>query len=378
MPERRARSQISWTGSDVFHAPGFRKCDQCILGTTALSDAGVIAGEHSVTQGCYFHFFFNVYLFIGCTGSWLQWARSLVEVCGIGFPDQGLNPGPLHFEFSLSHWTTREVPIFFSFFFFFFWCGPFLKSLLHLLQYCFCFMFWCFGQEAYGILAPQPGNRNFTPCTGSVSCSGISNSLWPHDCSQGSLWWGITLMGAGYKSLTMETDVLAFYLVPKRISGEWSGRSATWESRFPDLFYSSDSEFIWRGSKQDPRIHFLLPSPFLESHKVHQAMQGIRGRCVPGSRERGWEMVQLKDHQQQEMEQRASWNFTQAWRWWNTHLRLWKVATWRFISRAVTVHYTLSSTIFPSTKENQLRFGIKMMYISYNHIYLRMYSRIKL
>ena len=78
-------------------------------------------------------------------------------------------------------------------------------------------------------------------------------------------------MGAGYKSLTMETDVLAFYLVPK--------------------------------------ISF---SPFLESHKVHQAMQGIRGRCVPGSRERGWEMVKLKDHQQQEMEQRASWNFTQA------------------------------------------------------------------
>ena len=26
----------------------------------------------------------------------------------------------------------------------FFWCGPFLKSLLTLLQYCFCFMFWVF------------------------------------------------------------------------------------------------------------------------------------------------------------------------------------------------------------------------------------------
>ena len=39
----------------------------------------------------------------------------------------------------------------------FFWCGPFLKSLLNLLQYCFCFMFWYFGHEACGILAPQPG-----------------------------------------------------------------------------------------------------------------------------------------------------------------------------------------------------------------------------
>ena len=36
-----------------------------------------------------------------------------------------------------------------------FWCGPFLKSLLNLLQYCFCFMFWFFGHEACGILAPQ-------------------------------------------------------------------------------------------------------------------------------------------------------------------------------------------------------------------------------
>ena len=31
-----------------------------------------------------------------------------------------------------------------------------LKSLLNLLQYCFCFMFWLFGQKACGILGPQP------------------------------------------------------------------------------------------------------------------------------------------------------------------------------------------------------------------------------
>ena len=45
-----------------------------------------------------------------------------------------------------------------AFFFFFkiFWCGPFLKSLLNLLQYCFCFMFWFFGHKACGILAPRP------------------------------------------------------------------------------------------------------------------------------------------------------------------------------------------------------------------------------
>ena len=43
------------------------------------------------------------------------------------------------------------------FFFFNFLCGPFLKSLLNLLQYCFYFMFWLFGHQACGILAPRPG-----------------------------------------------------------------------------------------------------------------------------------------------------------------------------------------------------------------------------
>ena len=43
-----------------------------------------------------------------------------------------------------------------TFFFkiFFFLCQRFLKSSLNLLHYFFCFMFWLFGFEARGILAP--------------------------------------------------------------------------------------------------------------------------------------------------------------------------------------------------------------------------------
>ena len=37
---------------------------------------------------------------------WRWWV--LVVACGSQFPDQGLNLGPLHWERSLSHWTTRE------------------------------------------------------------------------------------------------------------------------------------------------------------------------------------------------------------------------------------------------------------------------------
>ena len=38
-----------------------------------------------------------------------------------------------------------------------------LKSLLNLLQYCFCFKFFFFGPEACGILVPQPGIKPTPP-----------------------------------------------------------------------------------------------------------------------------------------------------------------------------------------------------------------------
>ena len=60
------------------------------------------------------------------------------------------------------------------FFIFIFWCGQFLKSLLNLLQYCFCFMFWFFGFEAYGILTPWPGIEPAPPTLeGKVLTTGL-------------------------------------------------------------------------------------------------------------------------------------------------------------------------------------------------------------
>ena len=37
------------------------------------------------------------------------------------------------------------------------------KSLMNLLRYCFCFMFWLLGHVACGILAPQPGIKPTLP-----------------------------------------------------------------------------------------------------------------------------------------------------------------------------------------------------------------------
>ena len=41
----------------------------------------------------------------------MQHTGSVLAACGILLPDQGLNLGPLHWECSLSHWNTREVPL---------------------------------------------------------------------------------------------------------------------------------------------------------------------------------------------------------------------------------------------------------------------------
>ena len=42
-------------------------------------------------------------------------------------------------------------------FFFFLLIWTIFWLLLNVLQHCFCFMFWCFGQETWNVLAPWPG-----------------------------------------------------------------------------------------------------------------------------------------------------------------------------------------------------------------------------
>ena len=75
------------------------------------------------------------------------------------------------------------------FFFFFPQCGPFLKSLLNFLQYCFCFMLWLLGLEACGILAPYPGIEPTPPALeGRVLTTGP-----PGKSPVGGLWERVSL-----------------------------------------------------------------------------------------------------------------------------------------------------------------------------------------
>ena len=64
-------------------------------------------------------------------------------------------------------WAPKSMLLNSFLFFFFhlriFWCGPFLKSLFNLLQYCFCFTLWFFVSKAWGILAHWPGSKPLSP-----------------------------------------------------------------------------------------------------------------------------------------------------------------------------------------------------------------------
>ena len=64
--------------------------------------------------------------------------------------------GPRLIRLPCCWWRREKRKCIFFFFNFFKKWGPFLKSLLTLLQHCFCFMFWFLGQEACGILVPWP------------------------------------------------------------------------------------------------------------------------------------------------------------------------------------------------------------------------------
>ena len=70
----------------------------------------------------------------------------LLMVCAGGGRHLWLNP-------------VRLVPAIIVGFFFirFFQSGPFLKSYLNLLHYSFCLIFWIFGHQSCGILAPLLG-----------------------------------------------------------------------------------------------------------------------------------------------------------------------------------------------------------------------------
>ena len=68
----------------------------------------------------------------------------------------GISPHP---PCGQSGWAENS----FSVKIFFFGVDQFLKLLLNLLQYCFSYMFWLFGHEAYGILTPQTGIKPAIP-----------------------------------------------------------------------------------------------------------------------------------------------------------------------------------------------------------------------
>ena len=92
----------------------------------------------------------------------------------------GLNTTSIQYTISLLylsyHWANSKLswPQCLSLSFFFFGCGPFLKSLIcHNIASVVC-VFWFFGHEACGILAPGPGIEPTSPALeGEVLTTGL-------------------------------------------------------------------------------------------------------------------------------------------------------------------------------------------------------------
>lgn len=66
-----------------------------------------------------------------------------------------------------------------EYFFRIFWCGSFLKSVLDLSQYCFCFMVWVFWLWGMWDLSPWPGTEPALPALeGTVLITGVQEKSY--------------------------------------------------------------------------------------------------------------------------------------------------------------------------------------------------------
>ena len=88
------------------------------------------------------------------------------------------------------------------FFKFFLMWTIFKKSLLNVLQYCFCFMFCFFGHEACGVLAPWPGIEPTPPALeGKVLTTGPPGKRPTDVIKLGILRWGSYLGLSGWSNV---------------------------------------------------------------------------------------------------------------------------------------------------------------------------------
>ena len=128
-----------------------------------------------------------------------------LSIC-LHFLDAGVHP--------YSFWFKKKK--------FFFKCGPFLKSLLNLLQYCFCFMLCFFlAMKHSGILVPWSGIKPHTPCLGRWSLNHWTTKEIPN------LWFLLTL-------LLVRKIYLKIGFLGKANSEQWQIAKWGWVHRLMD------------------------------------------------------------------------------------------------------------------------------------------------
>ena len=142
----------------------------------------------------------------------------------------------------------------------FFDVDPFLKSLLNLLQYCFCFMFWFYGPKACWILVPWPGIHNVPPALeGKILTTGPPEKSYdsifqsschpPHRWNPGSHCLSVfTSLPPGHRPLPLSSPQSACLLLP------WD-----WLQAPPHLTLGLQSKFLWSTT------HWSLMRPIVSS-----------------------------------------------------------------------------------------------------------------
>ena len=129
----------------------------------------------------------NVYIILGNDRTAVKWLKHLRMDCGNFGKQRSENGERVGIDEESFRITTSAQTAFF-FKIFFFWRGPFLKSLLNLLQYCFCFMFLVFWPQGMWDLSSPTRDQTGTPRIGRWSLN-----HWPaREVPPDSLYYSIS------------------------------------------------------------------------------------------------------------------------------------------------------------------------------------------
>ena len=157
-----------------------------------------------------------------------------------------------------------------------------LKTLLNLPQYCFCFTFWFFGCEAWGILASGPNQGSPSPS------SSVQNPWWGSCCHSLFPAEGTQVTGKqnswGTHSVPQTLVACTFPHFPN-VPGMTDKR--VWILAATCDKMCSSSEWAWHQAPQEGPSEAMFPMLFCTKHRPFQEPASV----LNSSQEMRWDPV---------------------------------------------------------------------------------------